>query len=310
MSSTPELSTLERDGATLRVYRWTKARARGLIHINHGMAEHAARYQPLAEAMLDAGWAVVAHDHRGHGETVELSEDGTLGHFADDDGWARVIDDARAVRRAARADFRDGPLIVFGHSMGSFIALSDQVRAPGTCDGLILSGSDSGQRPLLIAGSVAARVERRRLGKRGQSPVLAAMSFGSFNKKFEPARTEFDWLSRDRDEVDRYIADPLCGTPSSAQLWIDLVAALLELRDDAWLRRLPASLPIYNFAGEDDPVSRGGVGVRTLSERLQAAGIEAVTTELFPEARHECLNETNRDEVIAKIVAWCEERLP
>lgn len=299
---------LSRDGRDVAVHRWLPEAPRGLIQIAHGMAEHAARYDSVASALNDAGWAVVAHDHPGHGRTA--TEEAEVGHFGDRAGWRRVLDDLRFVRRDARERVGRGPLVLLGHSMGSFIALADQVRQPGTIDGLVLSGSDKGARALLRAGLLAAKLERRRTGPRAKSALLSTLSFGSFNKAFAPARTDFDWLSRDPEQVDRYVADARCGFRITNQAWVDLLEGLLEIGLTENLSRLPPRMPAYLFAGGKDPVSGGGSRVCALAEQLKTAGLEDVSCRIYEDARHETLNETNRAEVVADLVKWLDEHFP
>ncbi|MCA9610064.1 MAG: alpha/beta hydrolase, partial [Myxococcales bacterium] len=223
--------------------------------------------------------------------------------FADEDGWRKVRADLQQVRAAGRERAPDGPVVLLGHSMGSFIALSEQIHEGGNVDRLVLSGSNVGGGPLVSAGLVAAKAERLRQGKRGKSKVLAFLSFGSFNKGFE-GRTEFDWLSRDEAEVDKYVADPWCGFDCTNQLWVDLLEALADNGRAERLRRIPSDLPVYILSGDRDPVSQGGKGVRALEKQLRAVGIRDLTTQLYRDARHELFNETNRDEVLADLTEW------
>ncbi|HJL17702.1 MAG TPA: alpha/beta hydrolase [Sandaracinaceae bacterium LLY-WYZ-13_1] len=293
------------DGLSLAVYTWTPERPRGLVQIVHGLAEHAQRYDWAARRMADEGWAVVAHDQRGHGQTARSDEE--LGHYADEGGWAKVIEDVRRVRAFARERVPDGPIVLLGHSGGSFVSLSEQVEAPGTVDALVLSGSNRMGGALVRAGRWVARLEKLRQGPRGKSALVAHLSFGSFNRDFEPVRTEFDWLSRDAEQVDRYAADPRCGFRCSNQLWIDLLSTLIDLGRSSRLARLPDELPIYLVAGDRDPVSSGGVGVRFLSEQLEGAGVRNLTTEIYSGARHEVFNEDNRDVVVAEMIRWMDQ---
>lgn len=303
------------DGHRIAAYFWPadapEAREdpapRGLIQLVHGMAEHAGRYDATASAFAEQGWAVVAHDHRGHGKSCAREAD--LGHFADAEGWQRVLDDLRQVREEGRARAPDGPLVLLGHSMGSFISLHDQHDTPGTCDALVLSGSDAQGGGLVSAGLALAKLERFRQGPRGKSKLLSFLSFGSFNKGFE-GRTEFDWLSRDPEAVDRYIADSRCGFQCTDQLWIDLLEGILGNGRPESLRRLPSDLPIYLLSGDRDPVGKSGVGVRNLERQLKRAGVAHVTRRLWPDARHETLNETNAAEVRTELLAWLAERFP
>ncbi len=297
-----ELTLEAADAHRIHTWVWSATEPRGLVQIVHGMAEHAARYARVAEALNEAGWTVIAHDHRGHGGSARRDAD--LGHFADERGWRKVVDDLRAVRAEGRRRAPDGPLALVGHSMGSFISLWEQTESPGTVDGLVLSGSNVGGGATVAAGALAAKLVRWRGGKRAKSPLLTKLSFGSFNDAFKPARTDFDWLSRDPAEVDAYVADPRCGFMCTNQLWVDLLGALGELGDEARLRRLPPDLPVLLLAGDRDPVSAGGKGVRDLARRLKGAGVARVETKLYPEARHEVFNETNRDEVLGDLLGF------
>lgn len=309
---TDELDLRADDGATVHVYRWlpedpaTASAVRGVVLIAHGLAEHGARYARLAEALTAAGWAVYAEDHRGHGKTAP--SESALGHFADEDGWSRVVADLRMVAERARREHPGAPLVLFGHSMGSFLSQTLVLRHPQEIDALVLSGTTAGGGALVTAGRQVAKLERLRKGRRGKSALLTKLSFGSYNTGFE-GRTEFDWLSRDPREVDLYVADPRCGFEATTQLWIDLLGALEELGRADWAR-LPRDLPIYVFAGERDPVGGKGAGVRRLVSALRAAGLTGVEERLYGDARHEMLNETNRDEVTGELLRWLDAHVP
>ena len=212
------------DGCSRHVTAWLpEGPARAIVHISHGMGEHGARYARLAGVLTAAGFAVYANDHRGHGKTG--TEEDT-GFFAAENGWQVVMDDLRDHIERERAAHPDTPLVLLGHSMGSFMVQQSMVDNADVIDAVVLSGTNG--RPPAIArlGRLIARMERWRQGPRGLSPIIDAMSFQDFNKKFKPNRTGFDWLSRDEAEVDRYIADARCGFSCSNQLWIDLLDAL------------------------------------------------------------------------------------
>ena len=293
------------DGTAVHVYRWEPdGDARGVVQIVHGLAEHAARYERVAGALTDAGWAVYADDHRGHGQTASGPDE--LGLFAEERGWAKVVDDLHRLTDKIRQDHPDVPVVLFGHSMGSFLTQQHLFTFPGAVDAAVLSGSNGPVGLLGEVGAVVARIERLRQGKRGRSKLLKSMSFGAYNKPFEPARTEFDWLSRDPDEVDAYVADPLCGFDATNQLWIDLLSGLRVVSSQTQLSRIPPDLPIYIFSGDKDPVGEQGDGVRRLLETLEEAGLRDLTFKLYPDARHEMLNETNRDEVTRDLLEWLE----
>jgi alpha-beta hydrolase superfamily lysophospholipase len=263
------------------------------------MAEHAARYEHLARALTDKGFAVYADDHRGHGKSA--LDEADVGHFADDGGWDKVLGDLRQLQGIAREAHPGVPLVLFGHSMGSFFTQNFMFAFPGSIDGAVLSGSNGKVGRLATIGSAVAAVERLRLGKRGKSALLDKMSFGAFNKAFEPVRTPFDWLSRDPLEVDKYVADPRCGFRVSVQTWIDLLGGLQRVEDPMNQARVPNGLPVYVFSGARDPVAKN---LQQLLGAYEAAGLENVESRIYREGRHEMINETNRDEVIADLLAW------
>lgn len=290
------------DGVPVHVHRWLPDDdVRGVVQIAHGLAEHGARYGPVAEVLTAAGYAVYADDHRGHGRTAASDED--LGFFAEHRGWTKVLDDLRLLNEAVKAEHPGAPAFLLGHSMGSFLAQQFLFTFPGAIDGAVLSGSNGPAGVLADIGAVVARVERLRLGSRGRSKVLHTMSFGAYNKPFEPARTEFDWLSRDPDVVDAYIADPRCGFVATTQLWIDLLGGLRVIAQPEHVDRIPKDLPIHIFSGEVDPVG-GAKGVAALVDLYADAGLTRVSHRVYLDGRHEMMNEVNREEVLGDLVAW------
>lgn len=290
------------DGAAIHVHRWLPdGDVKGVVQIAHGLAEHGARYEHVAEALTGAGYAVYADDHRGHGRTIQRDED--RGYFADEPGWVRVLDDLHRLNARAREDHPGVPAVLLGHSMGSFLTQQYLFTFPETIAGAVLSGSNGPAGMLADVGALVARVERMRLGRHGRSSLLHTMSFGAYNKPFEPARTEYDWLSRDPEQVDRYIADPECGWVATTQLWIDLLGGLRVIAKREHVARIPKSMPIHVFSGEKDPVG-GAKGVAALVELYERAGLTAVSSRVYDDGRHEMLNEINRDEVITDLVGW------
>ena len=301
--TTREFTLQASDGQSLALYHWAPAGdARAVVQISHGMAEHGARYARLGEALAAEGYAVYASDHRGHGKTAAAEDD--LGFFAAKDGWARVIADLHEINRHLASEHPDVPRCLLGHSMGSLASLSYLETHPGSVDAAVLSGTANAGTLLHEAGVLIAKLERLRQGPRGRSRLIAFMSFGSFNNDFKPARTAFDWLSRDAHEVDLYVADPRCGFDCTNQLWIDFLEGLIDLARPDRLARIPKQLPVYLFAGARDPVGEKGKGVEAIVAKLRGAGVEPVTMRLYEDARHETLNETNRDEVTADLIAW------
>jgi alpha-beta hydrolase superfamily lysophospholipase len=287
------------DGARLMGRRWLPEGLPGaVVQIAHGLAEHSARYGRLASALTAAGYAVYAGDLRGHGPSSDPAD---LGHFADADGWTKSVRDLWTLNEQIAAEQPGVPIVFLGHSTGSWIGQQFVSEHSDALAGAVYSGSNGAPPPIAAAGRLVARAERLRQGKRGKSKLLDKMIFGDLNRKFEPARTPFDWLSRDPKEVDAYVADPLCGFAVTNQLVIDLLDALPGLLAPERLARIRKDLPIYVFSGERDPV---GSNIQGLIGALKGAGFTRLTTRLYPGARHETLNETNRDEVTRDLIAW------
>jgi alpha-beta hydrolase superfamily lysophospholipase len=264
------------------------------------MSEHAARYDGLARAFHSAGYTVYANDHRGHGRTAPTS--GDLGYPGDGAGWRTYVDDLGSVQARIAADYPGTPIVLLGHSMGAFLAQQFAGEQGESLAGLILSGTYR-EAPLLArAGAMLARFERRRLGPRGRSKLIQALTFGAFNRRFAPPRTAFDWLSRDGAEVDRYLADPLCGFPVSVQLWVEVLNALA-----VGLPVPPSRLPVCVLLGERDPVCKPDPTARKLMASFVDAGVDRLSHCVYPGARHELFHETNREEVIRDLIGWLEQ---
>lgn len=286
------------DGHKIQLYIWPVARPKAWVHINHGMSEHALRYDDFAQQLVKAGYAVVAHNHRGHGNSKTTQ----LGSYAEHDGWGKVLADLNEVRTALCDPAL--PFYLFGHSMGSFIVQSYLCHYDNPIDGLILSGSNRQPVNLSYIGKLIAQFEKFRLGQNESSALMQFLSFGSFNQSCKPCRTEYDWLSRDPAQVDKYIADPLCGFACSTGLWHDLLFALVQLFKKDSLVKIQANLPILMLGGTNDPVGMMGKGLPKLASAYKSAGQNNVSMKLYPNARHEILNEVNKKEVIADIIYW------
>jgi alpha-beta hydrolase superfamily lysophospholipase len=287
-------------GVRLSVYRWLpETPPKALVQIAHGWAEHSARYARLAEALCREGYGVYADDHRGHGRTARSAED--LGFFADRDGWNHCVDDLWRLHQHIAVEHPGLPKIAMGHSLGSFMMQQFISEHGDAVAGVVLSATNGRPPAIALLAKLLARFERLRVGRRGKSKLLHGLFFGALNKSFEPARTAFDWLSRDEAEVDRYVADPWCGFPSQVQTYIDVLDGWAAIGQPARQARIPKTLPIYIFRGSRDPV---GSNIRQLLAAYRAAGLEQVTYKEYPDARHETLNETNRDEVTRDLIAW------
>jgi alpha-beta hydrolase superfamily lysophospholipase len=288
------------DGVSLFVYRWLPEQSpKAVVQIAHGWAEHAARYGRVAEALCREGYAVYADDHRGHGRTAMTPAD--LGFFAESDGWNKCVHDLWQLNQRIRTDHFGTPIVILGHSLGSFMVQQFICDHGDAVIAAVLSGSNGRPPATAPLGLLVAHLERLRVGAHGKSPLLQRLFFGAFNKPFNPARTPFDWLSRDPAEVDMYIADPLCGFDSQVQVFIDILQGLPPLSKSSRQACIPKTLPIYIFRGSADPV---GGNIDQLLTAYRAAGLQNVTYKLYPDGRHETLNEINRDEVTRDLIAW------
>ncbi|HUR39892.1 MAG TPA: alpha/beta hydrolase [Verrucomicrobiae bacterium] len=294
-------------GASL-ARRWLpadKTALRGTVQLVHGMAEHSGRYARLAGALNKAGYAVYAHDLPGHGPQSDPDD---VGHFGDRRGWRIAVSSIRELQRTIQREQPGKPLFVVGHSMGSYLVQHFVVDAGGQVSGAVFSATSGDLGLTRRVGLALVRVEAAAYGKRHPSAVGEAISFKTFNRRFRPARTPFDWLSRDKAEVDRYVADPHCGYRVTTGLWIDLLEAAGWLAAPHRLRRVPKSLPVLIIAGEADPAGGGERGARSLARNYQEVGLRDVTVKVYPEARHELFNDTCREQVTRELIGWLDAR--
>jgi alpha-beta hydrolase superfamily lysophospholipase len=295
------------DGVEIALYRSLPAgRPRGMVQIAHGASEHARRYERLAGVLADAGYGVYASDHRGHGRTARSLE--RFG-IAGPDGWSRIVADQKFLTGHIAGAHPGAPIVLLGHSMGSLIAQSYLQTGPEQLRAVVLSGTLSSLPPLPSGGDLAALVEAAiaRHGRDAPSEEFG-MLFAGFNEPFAASApggvpTGFEWLSRDQIEVRRYVDDPWCGLPLTSGFVADNLRGLAGIWEPGSEERIPTRVPVLFIAGDQDPVGEFGEGVRRLAERYRRAGI-AVTERLYPGARHEMFNETNRDEVHRDLLAW------
>lgn len=305
LAQTSNFTVTSDDGLDIFVRRRLPAPGRplnGVVQISHGLAEHGKRYSELSAKLTDAGYAVYIGDHRGHGRSVIESRD--FGFFGRTDGWLRAMRDMDRIYRQIQEEHEDVPIILLGHSMGAQLSQQFIMQEGRDLAGVVLSGPSGHIGLMRHFGRILARLERARLGEYGRSKLLHTMSFGEFNKDFEPARTPFDWLSRDESEVDAYVQDPLCGFVSTTQLWIDMLDAasnLQQARNYKWAR---PSLPVLIMAGDKDPVSRGGGALKRLVKVLRKSGLQTVQLKIYENCRHELFHETNREEVFMDLIKW------
>jgi alpha-beta hydrolase superfamily lysophospholipase len=290
------------DSREFQCYRWAPPSPRAIVQLVHGAAEHARRYQRFADALVARGFAVYAEDHRGHGQSV--APQGLKGDMGPSNAIERVVDDVACLSRTARAQHPELPLVLFGHSMGSLIAQRTLARHGQLYDAAVLCGSLAVDLLAQARPTIDAAVSAQ--GRDAPAEELQGAMFGALMQGFPDARTPFDWLSRDAEEVDRYIADPLCGFALTNGAWQDIAESGLRTLDPRELARIPRKLPVLIMSGSDDPVHLGGAAIQQLYDRLSSAGVIRLTTWLYPGGRHELLNETTREEVTRDVIDWIE----
>jgi alpha-beta hydrolase superfamily lysophospholipase len=284
---TPDtFSCLSADGKQLAGYRWPASAGQtsaGIAVLVHGMGEHIRRYDHVAQALTSQGFVVYGHDHRGHGASLAANDE--PGHLGAN-GWCALVNDLNLVIARARSDYPALPVVMVAHSMGSFAAQQ-----------FLLDHGDSVDA-VALTGTAAVDLLEPALDLSGD------LELSAFNAAFHPARTDFDWLSRDESMVDAYIADPLCGCGIDTASLKDMFTGARRLADPAEVARIPRDLPLYVAVGSMDPVNAGLTMLWALVDRYRAAGLDDVTVRVYDEGRHEILNEINRAEVIDDLVQW------
>lgn len=298
-----------RDGITVHGNKWfleKDIKSKAVVQIAHGMAEHIDRYSDFAKTLNSKGYIVYGNDHRGHGKTAGSLEN--LGYFADDNGWNLVVEDMHELTSMIKSEHKGLPLFIFGHSMGSFLSRSYIQKYGNEIDGVILSGTGGDNGLLGNIGILLAKGEMRKMGKKYRSKKMDKLSFGNFNKAFGPNRTNFDWLSRDTKEVDKYIEDELCGEVFTAGFFYDMLTGLKALNKKENIRKVPKELPIFFISGEKDPVGKNTKGVMQAITSLKKAGIKDISYKFYKDGRHEILNELNKKDVYNDVIRWLDER--
>lgn len=287
---------------SIHVCRWEpKGKPCAVVQILHGIADYAQRYDDFANYLTDMGFLVVAEDHMGHGESV--SEDGVRGYFTG--GWFSAVDDSYALLLRTRNELPDIPYVLFGHSMGSFMAQTVLQMYPDVnVSACILCGSGWQPEVALTAGIRLCNTACRLYGEKNSSPRLMKLVFGAYNLRIERPRTPYDWVCRNTNVVDTLIVDPLCSHEVTTGLMRDMLTGIAYIQSRENLERMNKSMPILLVSGGDDPVGTYGDGVRKIAENYEAVGMGSVTTRIYPLCRHEILNEINKNEIYSDIAKW------
>jgi alpha-beta hydrolase superfamily lysophospholipase len=295
-------------GASLNLYiRRAAGELRAVVQVNHGLAEHAARYERFADFLAQRGIHTYAHDHRGHGFTT--APDAPPGRFGAPSGGDKVIADVAAIHDLIRAEHPGLPVIVFGHSMGGLIALNYVLRHPDAVHAAAIWNANFSAG---LAGRAALAIlawEKFRLGSDVPSRLLPRLTFQAWGKKVPNHKTPFDWLSRDAGEVKKYIDDPLCGWDASVSLWQDLFGFIFAGADDRNFSTVSRDTPISLVGGEKDPATDGGKAVEHLAGWLRRMGFSNLNSTVYADTRHESLNELNRDMIMRDFADWLDKTL-
>ena len=282
--------------------RWTPEESpRAVVQIVHGIAEYVERYDEFAAYLNGLGFLVVAEDHMGHGQSV--GENGIQGYFHG--GWFTAVEDTMTLLRETQAAYPDIPYVLFGHSMGSFMARTILCKYPDSgISAAVICGT--GWQPAALLPPVTRFIEAvcRKDGEDKPSAFLENLVFGSYNRRVEHPRTAYDWLSRDTKIVDAYIAHPMCGFTPTAGLLREMMKGLTYIEKPAHLEAMKKDLPVFFVAGGDDPVGSYGKGVRHTVSQFKKAGMTNVSCRIYPLCRHEILNEVNRQEIFEDIGGW------
>ena len=305
-----EFTFASRDNVTkIHAVRWLpeSENIQGIIQIVHGMAEYVERYEELAEFLTGKGYLVTGEDHLGHGKSVP--EGGVKGYFCEQDPATVVVRDVHRLKKMTQELYPGVPYFILGHSMGSFITRNYIYRYGTGIQGAIIMGTGM-QSPLYVSfGKAVTSLVGVFHGKNVPSKFLDRVTFGSYNKKVESPRTGFDWLSKESERVDKYIADDNCGfyfTPNGFNTLCMLVSRACSMDN---MKKIPKDLPLFVISGEDDPVGGYGKGVKKTYNALIEAGVEDVTLKLYPKDRHELMNETDRCDIMKDIENWVKQHL-
>ena len=283
------------------------SKPRAVVQIAHGIAEHIDRYRPFMEFLADNGFVAAGNDHLGHGKSIRVPEE--QGFFAEKDGWWRVVDDMDKLHDIMANEYPELPYVLFGHSMGSFLTRTYLIKHPDKYDGVILSGTGHQSPALVLGGNAAASVMAKLNGAMGDGAKLDSLAFGTYLNKIENPRTKFDWLSRDTEQVDKYIADPLCGFVGKIGLYRDMMQGIKFITDKKNIAQMNKEKPVYFMSGDGDPVGDYGKGVERAYKAFCDAGLHDVFMRLYPGGRHEMLNETNKEQVYQDILSWLNEKI-
>ena len=283
------------------------AEPKAIVQIIHGIAEYIDRYDDFMTFLAKNGFIAVGTDHLGHGKSIEKEDQ--RGFFAYENGWDYAVRDEEVLRLAMRENYPELPIIVFGHSMGSFLARTLIIRYPEAYNAAVISGTGNQGAALVNSGLFMGNLITGLMGAHHYSKLLNNLAFGSYNKIYENPKTDYDWLSRDEANVQKYIDDPLCGFIPSCSLFRDMMTGVKFITNKKNLTEMNKDMPVYFMSGSMDPVGECGKGVEKAYNNFIEAGMNDVSIKLYPEGRHEMLNEINKKEVYSDVLAWLNSKI-
>ena len=295
-----------RDGVTqIHAVEWIpEGEVKGVLQICHGMVEYINRYHDFAEYMCERGYYVTGHDHLGHGQSIRNEED--YGYFEEKKGNQFVIGDIQKLREMTTEKYPDVPYYMLGHSMGSFLLRQYLTMYGKGLSGAIIMGTGYQRSAVLNMGQLVCRVIAAFKGWRYRSRFVDKLSFGSYNKRFEPGETSKDWITSDKDHRQKYVNDPLCSFMFTLGGYYQMFEGMKVLTRRESMERIPKDLPVLFVAGADDPVGAFGKGVEKVYKKYKTAGMQQVSMHLYEGDRHEILNETDREQVYEDLYQWIE----
>lgn len=297
------------EGLDIYTYKWEDENIKNpkaVVQIAHGMAETAQRYETFAKVLTKNGYIVYINDHRGHGKTAKIIEN--VGHLAEKEGFRCLVEDMYTLTNIIKKENEDLPIYLFGHSMGSFASQRYIMDYSNNLSGLILCGSNGRQGIILNLAHMIINREIKKYGRRSRSNKINDLIFGGeIIRRNE--KTKFDWLSRDKEQVEKYINDPFCGVVCSCGFFYDLIQGLKEIEDKENLKKVPLDVPIYIISGDKDPIGKNGKGILRLRDRYIKLGVKDVTCKLYKGGRHELLNEINKEEVFEDVICWLNNKI-
>ena len=291
-----------RDGLNIHLHKWSPENPDKLMFLIHGSVEHAKRYDEFAQKLNEQGFVVIAPDHRGHGLTAK--ESGEFSHFGNENGFLRVIDDLLEILDHIKIDYPELPRAVFGHSLGSFMTRKLISIKGNDFNSAIISGTTWGNLVELKGGIVLSKVWGALAGRYSANQKYNDFLWGMLNNKVKGHKGTLDFINRDEVEVEKYIADPLNGNTMTIEFGIQMSEAVLLIRDDKVFEGTPKDLKILLASGTDDPLSNKGKDIELIASKYKQFGVNDVTVKLYKDARHEIINELNKEEVMSDMITW------